>query len=81
MAYGLQHKKHCDSEEMAARILGELTMFTQQCAALTLNPLEPNIMPTFQRTAIATILRQLAQGFLSQEEAAKAIKETYFPKG
>ena len=38
-------------------------------------------MPTFQRTAIATILRQLAQGFLSLEEAAKAIKETYFLKG
>jgi hypothetical protein len=38
-------------------------------------------MPTHQRTAIATILRQLAQGFLSKPEAAKAIKETYFLKG
>jgi predicted PP-loop superfamily ATPase len=38
-------------------------------------------MPTYQRTAIATILRQLSQGFLSREEAAKGIKETYFSKG
>lgn len=38
-------------------------------------------MPTHQRTATATILRQLAQGFLSREEAAKTIKETYFSKG
>lgn len=26
MAYGLQHKKPCNSKEMAAGILGELTM-------------------------------------------------------
>ena len=38
-------------------------------------------MSTHQKTAIATILRQLVQGFLSREEAAKAIKETYFLKG
>ena len=34
-----------------------------------------------QKTAIATILRQLSQGFLSKPKAAKAIKETYFSKG
>jgi len=38
-------------------------------------------MPTHQKTAIATILRQMSQGFLSREEAAKTIKETYFSKG
>ena len=36
---------------------------------------------THQRTAIATILRQLSQGFLTKPEAAKAIKATYFSKG
>lgn len=50
-------------------------------AALTLSHLETNITSTAQKTAIATILRQLAQGFLSREEAAKTIKETYFLKG
>ena len=35
-------------------------------------------MPTSQKTAIATILRQQAQGFYTLPEAAKAIKETYF---
>jgi predicted PP-loop superfamily ATPase len=38
-------------------------------------------MSTQQRTAIATILRRLSQGFLSREEAAKTIKETYFLEG